>query len=288
MTARAWVGDGLVPAREARVSVFDRGFRTGEGVFETIRVYGTHPFRLDAHLDRAWAGVAELGFEPPPRDRVAAALTAVVEANPELRAAGDTVARVTMTAGPVDPSTPFPGAAEGQATLVVTLQRLAVDPAVYADGVSVITVPYGRELPHVKAVSYLTASLARRSAHGAGADEALLTDGDDVLEGSASNVFAVIGDRLVTPPTDAGLLAGVTRSVVIDLAGTVGLAVHERRLPVGELIGADEVLLTATTREVVPVVAVNACEVGAGRPGPDTRALHRAYQDEVDRERSAG
>jgi branched-subunit amino acid aminotransferase/4-amino-4-deoxychorismate lyase len=282
----AWVDGGLVPARQATVSAYDRGFRSGEGVFETFRAYGDHVFRLDAHLRRALAGAAELGFSPGPQGELARAVRSTATANLAAFEGADSALRLTVSAGPIDPDSPFPGAPMGGPTVVVTSHRLVLQPAPQRHGVRALAVPLARELPHVKAVSYLVAVTAKRRARAEGADEALLTDLEGcVLEGASTNVFAVIGGRLVTPPTDAGLLAGVTRAVVLEVAARQGLAVVERPLPLADLVAADEAFLTATTREVVPLVQVGDEVVGDGRPGPVTAAMLDGYRAEVARER---
>jgi branched-subunit amino acid aminotransferase/4-amino-4-deoxychorismate lyase len=282
----AWVNGRLLPAQQATVSAYDRGFRSGEGVFETLRAYGDHVFRLDAHLGRAIAGAAELGFSPGPRGELARAVRRTAEANLPALQGADSALRLTVSAGAIDPGSPFPGAPTGDPTVVVTSHPLVLDPAPQRHGSRAVAVPLARELPHVKAVSYLVAVTAKRRARAEGADEALLTDVDgNVLEGASTNVFAVIGGRLVTPPTDAGLLAGVTRSVVLEVAARVGIPADERPLSLAELVAADEAFLTATTREVIPLVAVGAEPVGSGRPGPVTATVLDGYRAEVDRER---
>lgn len=282
-----WVGGELVAAEDATISVFDRGFRAGEGVFETLRSYGGHPFRLEAHLDRAFRGAQVLGFEPPARADVHAAVRATATANNRLADGVDGALRLTLTPGTIDPHAPWPPPAQAfEPTLVVTWSRLAL-PAGYHDrGISAVTVPFARDMPEVKAVTYLAASRAKAAARARGADEALLTDAaGHVLEGAASNVFAVVDDTLITPPVAAGLLPGVTRSVVLELAPRLGLPVRESVLPAAAWRGASEAFVTATTREVVPLVAVDGVQVGAGLPGPHTIALLAAYREEVRRER---
>lgn len=283
---QAWVDGAVVPLDEARVSVLDQGFRTGEGVFETIRVYAGHPFRLDAHLDRAAAGAERLRFVPPDHAHLRAAVGELIAANAAI-VTGDLGLRLTLTGGPLDPESPFPGRPVGRPTVVATVQPLAIDPAIYTRGITAAVVPWARELPEIKAVSYLAASLARAQARERGADEALLTAGDGVvLEGAASNVFAVVDGGLVTPPLGAGLLAGVTRGVVLELAAALGLAVQERLVTVRELCAAAEVFVTASTREVVPLVRIDDEPVGTGAPGPVTQRLLAAYRAEVARERA--
>lgn len=278
----AFVDGRLVPAADATVSVYDRGFRSGEGVFETLRAYGDHVFRLDAHLARARAGADELGFDAGDADALASAVTRTARANLDAFRGGDQAVRLTISAGQIDPLSPFPGTAVGAPTVVVTSHRLREPDA---PGATAVTVPLARELPHVKAVSYLVAVTARRRARERGADEAVLTTpGGDVLEGSSSNLFAVIDGRLTTPPLSAGVLAGVTRGVVEVVAARLGLPFDERSLSVRELAGADEALLTATTREVVPLIALDDRPIADARPGPITRRVQAGYRDEVARE----
>lgn len=282
-----WVDGRLVPAGEARVSVFDRGFRTGEGVFETLRVYGDHVFRLDAHLARAFEGARVVGFDVDRASEVREACLRTARANAARLDGQDHVLRLTLTPGAIDHASPFPGRPVSGPTVVVTSQRLALPDDLYATGIAAATVDGGRSLPHVKALSYLTATVARQRARERGADEALLTADGYVLEGAASNVFGVIDGGLVTPPLSAGLLAGVTRHTVMALAARLGMDVDERLLTVQELTSADEVLVTATTREVVPVVRIDDATVADGTPGPVTARLHAAYREEVARERAA-
>lgn len=284
---QVWIDGELVPAAEARVSVYDRGFRLGEGVFETFRAYGAHVFRRDAHLDRAVRGASFLGFDLDPTV-LADAVSTTAAANLAAHDGRDSVVRLTATPGRLDPEAPFPGRPVGGPTVVVTSHPLVIDPRVHTEGLSAVVVPWARELPDVKAVSYLAATVAREHARAQGADEALLTDADGrVLEGSASNVFAVIDGRLVTPPTSAGLLAGVTRDVILDVARHQGVEVEERPFAVDDLVSADEAFLTATTREVMPLVRLGGASIGDGRPGPVTRALHDGYRAEVAREAAA-
>ncbi len=282
---QTWVTDGLVPADEATVSVFDRGFRAGEGVFETLRSYHGHVFRLAAHLDRARAGASTLGFRMPDDDLLRRAVTTTATANLDALSGGDAALRLTVTPGPVDPASAFPGTPVDGCTLVVTAQPLRLPERLYVEGITARTVPTSRELPQVKAVSYLAASMANASARAHGDDEALLTDrAGHVLEGAASNVFAVRDGRLVTPPVSAGILAGVTRAVTVELAAHLGLDLTERPVTLAELQQADEVFITATTREIVPVVRIDGAPIDTGRPGPVARRLHAAYRAAVDAE----
>ncbi|MFT5223446.1 MAG: branched-subunit amino acid aminotransferase/4-amino-4-deoxychorismate lyase [Glaciecola sp.] len=278
-----WIDGNLVPAHEATVSAYDRAFRSGEGVFETFRAYGRFVFRLDEHLQRAVFGASVLSFELPPVRVLAAGVQAAVDDNvaPDAAAA----VRLVATPGDIDPESPFPGSPLGHPRIVVTVHDLLLDDAARDRGATAIVVPWGREVAHVKAVSYLASALARREARRQGADEALLTDADDnVLEASGANLFAVIDGRLVTPPIDGTILPGVTRQVVLDVAEQQHLEVAQVALPLRELLQADEAMLTATTREIVPLTRVDGSMIGTGRMGPITRELMSGFADVVRRE----
>jgi branched-chain amino acid aminotransferase len=280
---QAWVQDGLVPAAAATVSVYDRGLRSGEGVFETIRAYQGHPFRLDAHVARAVIGATALGFDLT-ASALSAAVRATAEANDPLFAPADHVVRLTATAGALDPSSPFPGVPVGPATLIVTSQPL---PGTAGQPSTARCVAALRSLPEVKSTSYVANVVARRRAQEAGADEALLVDPDgQILEGAGTNVFAVVDDVLVTPPVSAGLLDGVTRTVVLGLAAQVGTPTCTRPLSRDELLDASEAFLTSSVREVVPLTAVDGRVIGDGSSGACTRMLQTAYRAEVAREQA--
>lgn len=287
--SRTWVDGDLVAADQARVSVHDRGFRCGEGVFETLRVYSGHVFRMGAHLQRALNGAGRLGITVPgagqPADRLVAALETTVAANREVLG-DDVVLRLILTPGAIDPDSPFPGTPRGRATVVVTCHPLPDLDGHRRGGLRVVTVPWARPLPGVKSLSCLPSLQARRRARAEGAAEALLTSGEgEVLEGAGSNVFAVRQGVLVTPPPEAGILPGVTREVVLSLAAGVGLEAVERRLTIEEILAAEEVMVTASVREVVPVVSVDGHRIGEGTPGPWADRLWTGYREEVERER---
>lgn len=279
---QVWLDGILVPADAARVSVYDRGFRSGEGVFETLRAYGAHPFRLAAHLQRARAGAAELGFDPGSEPALADAVTRTAAANLPALGGADSALRLTVSAGRIDAESPFPGTPVGPATVVVTSHPLR---ARSTAGATAVTVALARELPHVKSVSYLVAMTARRRARAAGAEEAVLISADGhVLEGSASNVFAVRDGALLTPPLSAGVLAGVTRQVVLEVASRLGITLVEQPLALTTLLAADEAFLTATTREVFPLLMVDGRPIALGRPGPVTARIQAGYRAEVELE----
>lgn len=281
----AFVNGDLVPLAEARVSVLDEGFRIGLGVFETIRCYGTHPFRLAAHVERARAGAARLGFAVPPADMLADAIRTAAEANAR---DGDLVARLTLTAGALDPNLSWPSRRLGSPTIIVTVHPLDAPASMHTTGISARTVLTTRELPDVKAVSYLAATLARQQAQAAGADEALLVGADGrVTEGASSNLFLVHDGTVTTPPLSGDILPGITRQVVLEVAASTRTPLTETDVRMADVTAADEAFVTSSTRELVPLVRVDGEPVGTGRPGPVTARLLEAYHTVVERERRA-
>jgi branched-chain amino acid aminotransferase len=277
----ASVNGNVVPIEEARVSVLDNGFTFGDSVYETLRTYGGRPFALDRHLRRLRASAARLGFEIPMGDDVLAARLDALLArggNPEsyirlivTRGVGDISYRFERVVGPtvvmaVKPYDPYPEAQyrEGIEVALVSVQRnhpRALDPA-------------------IKSCNLLNNILAVREAQARGAEEALLLNHrDEIAEGASTNVFIVKSGAVMTPPLAAGILPGVTRAIFFDLVPGLDLALREQALKVPDLLGADEAFLTSTTREAVPIRAVDGKPIGTGRPGPTTRRLLEAFRD---------
>lgn len=283
----------LLPPHAARVSVFDRGFLYGDSVYEVVRTYGGRPFELDAHLARLRHSADRIGLAPKwDAARTAAEIARTLEAAqggdaPDAEAApwnaGERYVRVVMTRGAGEIGLD-PALAVDPVALVI-VQPLHGPPArAYAEGVTVAIVGVRRASPaaidpSAKTGAHLPNVLAVGEARAAGAHEALLLDdGGAVTEGSSSNVFAVRGGRVTTPPLAAGILEGVTRGVVLRLAREAGIAAEEAPLRPEELERADEVFITSTIREIVPVTRLGARPVGPGRPGPVTRRLHEAFR----------
>jgi branched-chain amino acid aminotransferase len=288
----------IVPPGEAVVSVLDRGFLYGDSVYEVIRTYGLRPFELDAHLRRLEGSARRIGLELPwdaarCAREIATSLDASRGADEEDPAGapwnrGERYVRIVMTRGAgeigLDPAL----AVDPRAIVIVRPLR-GPPLAAYRDGVKASIVGMERVSPHAmdpaaKTGNYLQSVLAVREARAAGAYEALLLDRDGfVTEGSTSNVFCARAGRLETPPVDVGILEGVTRGLVLALARAAGIPAAEVRLRPEDLAGADEVLLTSTVREVVPVTTLGDRRVGAGRPGPVYARIHALF-----RERAAG
>jgi len=276
----------LVPEEEARVSVFDRGFLYGDGIFESMRALGGVVFRRERHLDRLLRSADAIGLDlKGARAGLSAAADEVLEAN----RLADARLRITVTRGAGRPGDYVE--ALGPPTTVVSaasFQGLAEETR--RSGVR-IAIPRRRQIPFdsldpaIKSISRLASVLARREARERGAFEAVLLDGGGhLIEGTASNLFLVVMDRLLTPPAPAGGLPGITREAVVELARAAGIEVAEERLPAGLLAEAQEAFLTNTSWEVLPVVQVDERRIGDGVPGPVTRDLMAAYRDLLARE----
>lgn len=269
---------------QARVSVFDRGFLYGDSVYEVLRTYGGAPFAFHDHLRRLARSARLLGMRLP-RDEA----WMCRELLRTLRAAGnrESYVRIVVTRGD-GPIGIDPALARDPVTLFI-VQPLRPPPAVlYRRGVRVALVPLSRGGdgsvdPAAKSGNYLSSILALRRARRSGAHEAILVNRRGLLcEGSTSNLFLVRHGRLFTPALSAGILEGITRRRVIRLAREMGLAVKEADLRAVDLTRADEAFLTSTIREVLPIGEVGAeagprHRIGAGRPGPVTTALRRAF-----------
>jgi branched-chain amino acid aminotransferase len=284
------VNGRLSPPREAAVSPLDRGFLFGDSVYETIRTYGMRPFRLDRHLERLRLSAGRLDI---PHDD--SSLDLERECLKTIKAAGipEAAVRVILTrgAGPVtyDPET------AGPPTLVIHVRDCPVIPAAWrAEGVDVAIVGVVRNSvaaidPAIKCGNLLNNLLAWKEARRLGAYEAILLNGEERLaEGSSSNVFLARRGRLYTPETGCGILAGITRQAVIDLAREDGVEVIEGRHAADDLRHAEEAFITSTLKGVLPVRRCDGWPVNDGRPGPLTRRVMTLFDRLVQAETNAG
>lgn len=264
-------------AHEAKISVFDRGFTFGDSVLETIRVYRGCPFELDAHLDRLASSIEAVAMVLP-----CSRETLVSEIQLALEAAGESsaVVRIVITRGEGPPGLD-PTAAINPRRVLTVEPLLPLPEARYRSGVrahSVHTVRASDATHSAKLTNYLSSVLATRDARAAGADEALILGADGrIAEGTTFNVFAVSNGTLVTPPVGRGVLAGVTRRVVLELAANEGLPVALGFMTPEELADADEVFITSTLREVLAVCTIDGRDLRTV-PGPWTKRLHAAYR----------
>jgi len=274
----ACLNGAFMPLGEARVSVEDRGFLFGDGVYEVVRTYGGAPFLLEAHLERLKRSMASIRIQP---DWAPGALEGWIEGALEQAAYPEAKLYIQITRGAAPREHTFP---DTSPTTLVAVTPIAPLPADKVDaGVAVISVPdirWGR--CDVKSLQLLPNVLARQEAMEAGAFEALLVGPDGhVNEGAGSNLFVVRGGVLTTPALGPRILAGVSRAYVLDLARGLGISTEEAPLTVREVYEAEEVLLSGTTIEVVGVVKVDGRPVGDGRPGPVTRRLMSAFRPDA-------
>jgi len=290
MAEVVWLDGAVVPAAEARVPVFDRGFLYGDSVYEVVRAFGGRPFRMAPHLDRLERSSEAIELVPPSRALVERAVAEALAASGE----ADAYVRIVVTRGG-GPIGLDPALADAPRLLVIARAVNAPKPEAYRDGVEVAMVARGRTDPEVKSGNYLPSVLGTSEARRRGAYEAILSDGVGRLtEGGSSNFFVVRGRRLATPPLAVGLLPGITRAAVIEAARADGIAVDEQPLWPVDLLGADEAFLTSSIRGVLPVVRVSpragapAVALGDGRPGPITLRVMALYDAMVARETAPG
>jgi branched-chain amino acid aminotransferase len=266
-----WVDGELVDDAVARVSPLDHGLLTGDGVFETTRVYGGTPFAWTRHVARLHRSAEALGLVPPDGAVLRDAADAVIAANGLV----DARLRVTITGG-VAPL----GSERGAVPPTVIVAAGPMRP--WAPTADVVVVPWCRNergaTAGLKTTSYAENVRALGVAHDRGASEAIFPNTrDELCEGTGSNVFVVVAGELATPPLTSGCLPGVTRDLVIELSARSGIACAERDLPIDALGAADEAFLTSSTREVHPVAHVDGRALPAA-PGPITQALQDAWR----------
>ena len=271
-----WLNGALVAEADARISPSDHGLLTGDGVFETLRIYRGVPFAARRHLDRLARSADGLGLPLPLGQDLRAAMGDVVAANGLV----DGRMRITVTGGP----SPL-GSARGDAapTVIVAAGPLTVWPA----STDVVVVPWPRNersaLAGLKTISYGENVIALAYARKRGAGEAVFANlAGNLCEGTGTNVFLAAGGRLLTPPLSAGCLPGVTRDLLLELCqGNV----EEVDVPVAALAEADEAFLTSSTREVQPIAAVDGRPLRGGpTPGPLTAAAAAAFSALVERD----
>ena len=273
----------LTDDRQATISVFDHGFLYGEGVYETLRTYNRRPFLLDRHLDRLRASAAAIGLTVPLDDctlgaRIDTTMAAVDVAEPLER-----YVRLVLTRGVGDLSYD-PDTCPAASLVIIARPHREVAAAVRERGIRVVVSSVVRNHPYalnprIKSNNLLNNAMAMQEALRAGADEALMRNyRGEIAECAQSNVFLVRGGEALTPPLASGLLEGVTRNFLFEIGPEIGIPVRERTLRLEEIRTADEIFITSTTREVLPVTTLDGRPVGTGAPGPITQALAEAFR----------
>ena len=269
----------FMPLAEAMIPVEDRGYQFGDGVYEVIRTYRGAPFQLEAHVARLERSAVAIGLPLPFRT---SEWSSYVGEGIRLAGYAESKVYIQLTRGVAPRDHLFPVGTPPTAVMTIRQMR-SLDPVLCATGVPVITVAdlrWGR--CDIKSLNLLPNVMARQQAKDAGAFEAIFVRAGEVSEGAVSNVMLVRAGVLVTAPADERILSGVTRAVVLDLARKEGILVEERAIRVEELRGAEEILLTGTTVEILPVIGVDGVVVGAGKPGELTRLLTRRFRSSVE------
>lgn len=265
----------FVDHAEARVSVDDRGFLFADGIYEVIRVYGGRPFLAEPHMERMARGLSAIGIDAAVIARLPDVAAKLMSANGVADTDGTIYMQVTRGAAPrrhaFPPDTP--------PTVYVAVKPFARPPEQsFANGVAAITSPDTRwSRCDIKSIALLPNVLANQQAHAAGAFEAIFVRDGVLIEGSHSNLIGVVAGDVVTYPECNYILGGITRRLLLELARDAGLTVREAPIMADRLDAIDELFLSGTTTEVMPVTRLDGRPVGSGKPGPVARALQQAY-----------
>jgi branched-chain amino acid aminotransferase len=279
---RVWINGKFYDKTDAKVSVYDHGLLYGDGVFEGIRVYHGKVFRLKEHIDRLYDSARSIWLEIP---MAREPLTAAVEETVRVNDKRNGYIRLVVTRGGgtlgLDPRKCDP-------QVIIIVDDISLYPQeLYDNGLEIITAATIRShpaalSPRIKSLNYLNNILAKIEAIRGGCLEALmLNHKGEVAECTGDNVFVVKNSQIRTPPIDAGILEGITRNAVIELARDAGMDVREMTLVRHDVFTADELFLTGTAAEIIPVVKCDGRVIGAGKPGPVTKLLRARFQELV-------
>jgi branched-chain amino acid aminotransferase len=275
MPLKVYINGQLLDKENAKISVYDHGLLYGDGVFEGMRSYGGKVFRLKQHLDRLWNSAKTIWLEiPTSRDDMAKAVNDTLAAN-QIK---DGYIRLVVTRGAgtlgLDPNRC------SHPQVIIITDKIELYPEdFYRNGLEIVTASTMRNHPaalnpRIKSLNYLNNILAKIEGLKAGCIEALmLNHKGEVAEATGDNIFLVRGGAVQTPPLDAGILEGITRDAVIELARAAGIEVREMPLTRHDVYIADECFLTGSAAEVIPVVKIDNRKIGEGKPGPITRDL---------------
>ena len=277
-----YVNGEFVPRSQAKISVFDRGFLYGDGVFEGIRAYNGRLFKLDEHLSRLYRGARAIFLELPMEQDE---LREIVLESVRRSGLQGCYVRLVVSRGEGDLGLD-PRDCHTEASVVVIVDAISLyPPELYEQGLNVITCVTRRTQhtalsPSIKSLNYLNNILAKVEVAEAGAHEGIMLNHlGYVAEATADNIFLCRQGEMVTPPLHAGMLAGITRGVVLEMAAEMGLTLHEELLTPYDVHSADECFLTGTAAEIVPVSRVDGRAIGDGGPGPITRRLMARFRE---------
>jgi branched-chain amino acid aminotransferase group I len=298
MDAIVYLNGQFIPQSKAKLSPFDHGFLYGYGLFETMRAYNGHIFRLDSHLIRLRCAAESIGLTHDilttdgGKQSLKAACVATLEAN-KLK---DARIRLTVSAGEGDMA-PDPRSCSNPTILITTRNLHPLSSEKYEEGykgtVSSLRRNSQSPLSRLKSTCYMENVLARTAARASGYDEAIiLNEKGHIAEGTTTNIFLVSNGGLITPSVESGVLPGITREAVLEIARTSDIRANEMLVKLDELVEAKEAFVTNSVLEVMPLVSIEEKPIGTGKPGKLTRDLLSAYRRlvhealELDRSRS--
>ncbi|OEF95670.1 branched-chain-amino-acid transaminase [Desulfuribacillus alkaliarsenatis] len=280
MSIQIYLNGQYVSKEEASVSVFDHGFLYGDGIFEGIRSYGGNVFRLKEHIERLYDSAKSIMLDiPMSPEKFEEVICETIRKNNLT----DSYIRVVVSRGKGDlglcpTKCPKP-------TVIVIADSISIYPKeLYEKGLRTITVPTRRNNPDalnpkIKSLNYLNNVLVKIEANQAGVSEAIMLNHQGyVAEGSADNIFVIRKGKIVTPPTYLGALEGITRQAIMDIANELGYPMVEEPFTRHDVYIADEVFLTGTAAEVIPVIEVDGRVIGSGEPGPITKKLLEEFR----------
>jgi D-alanine transaminase len=268
-----------MPLASARIPVMDRGFIFGDGIYEVVPAYRKRPFRLEQHLDRLQRSLAEVRIDNPyRRDQWRSLIGRLIQSAP----AEDLVVYLQVTRGVAKRDFAFP--ANVSPTVFAMASALTRPSTEQRErGLRTISVADLRWLRcDIKSVSLLGAVLARQQAADRGLDEVIQHRDGRLTEGSASNIWVVKDSRVLATPRDNLILEGIRYGFIQELCAQAGIPFEVRSISMDEVRGADELMLSAATREVLPIVELDGRPIGAGRPGPIYRQMRRGYDAAID------
>ncbi len=273
----AYLNGQYVEQTNARVSVDDRGFLFADGVYEVARAYDGKIFLMPQHLERLRHGLGELRIRADMIDELPAIAERLLDEN-KLRSTDATI-YIQVTRGAAPRAHAFPPPETHPTVYVAAKPFKQHPPAYFSDGVAAITVPDTRwSRCDIKSIALLPNVLANQQAKEQGAFEAIFVRNDVLIEGSHSNLFAVIGGQLLTYELCGYILGGITRKLILERAPELGLRVHEEPIHVSQLDRIDELFLSGTTTEIMPISKLDNRLIGDGRPGPVTRKLQEGFK----------
>ena len=280
MSLKVYIDGKLYPKEEAKISVFDHCFLYGDGVFEGIRAYGGKLFRLREHLDRLWASAQAIWMNVPiSPDEMDRAINETVAAND----LSDAYIRVLVSRGPGDLGLD-PRKCTQPSVVIIAASIELYPEELYRSGLDIVTAATRRNAPDslapkIKSCNYLNNILAKIDGIQAGVIEVIMLNQEgNVAECSGDNIFVVKNGEILTPPESAGILKGITRQVVFEIAADLGIALHEQDLTLNDVYAADEVFLSGTAAEIIGVVKVDGRMIGDGKPGPVTEQCLRRFR----------